>query len=259
MSVPRFIPALLALCLWLSDPGASWGQVIFSENFDDPAAAASRFSVSGSGSYAGGVITLQPQSSAISNPGLFNDSGLSPILYSVMQSFGPGSLVFPQYAGAEFRVRGSTGLAIDGYFITTALTSLDPYIAIDRITTAERALGITRTTLLGGSIFAPPPLRTLGPYELGVTFHNSPNSVLIEVTVNGIPAVAVEDTSPYRLTHGDLVGFDPYATHTGSWDDLTVTLVPEPSTGALWWIGLAAGLAAWAKRRGQAVPNRFGL
>src|SRR2546425_11271106 len=108
MSIWRLILALSPLFLWLASLGAAWGQVNISEKFNAPTAAASRFTVNGGVSYTGGAITLQPQSSALLTPGLLDDSGLFPVSYRVTQSFAAGSLVFPQYASAQVRVRAST-------------------------------------------------------------------------------------------------------------------------------------------------------
>jgi hypothetical protein len=87
------------------------------------------------------------------------------------------------------------------------------------------------------------------PTEL--IFVDTPSAVDITVLIDGIPAVSVQDTSPYRLTQGDSLGFLCGGAHAASWDKLSVTVIPEPAACAL----LLLGFALWLPRR----PSRCQL
>jgi hypothetical protein len=209
------------------------GQVIFSEDFSNPTTAATRFSVSGNVSYAGGVMTQQTNPIATLVPGQFFDSGLKPITYEVTQNFVPGSIAPPQMAAAQIRLRGMGSSSEQGYYITTFRNTLDSVLFIGRLTDAERADGILFTTILGDSFYPYLSLRSLGPHDIGISITNSASAVTISVNIDGIFTLTAIDDSPYRITQGDLLELECMGTHAVSWDNLTVSVVPEPSAGAI--------------------------
>lgn len=227
----KALPILLASTVSL----LAQDTTLFSEDFSNQASAANRFTVNGTASFANGAMRLSPASFGVLNTANLADAGNESTLYSVIQSF--GGTINPS---ADFRVRGSTGTQYDGYYLWTGILSGSPWIALNRRTDAERQMGIMQETLLGGSSFAPPPLATAGPYRLDVLLVNKPQSVAITVSVNGVAAFVTEDTSPYRLTHGDSLGFYNIGSQNAVWDNLTVTAVPEPGACALTLIGLVA-------------------
>jgi hypothetical protein len=224
---------VISLVCWIAGNDPTLGQVLFSEDFSNPTTAATRFSINGNVSYAGGVITALPGSSATLVPGLFFDSGLTPITYRVTQSFAPGSIVHPQAASAQLRLRGTGSSSEQGYYVTTLLNNQNAFIGIGRLTDAERANGIQFTSILGGTDYATPALHTLGPYDINVLITNTATAVTISVYINGVFSLTAVDQSPYRITQGDLLELECRGTHATSWDNLTVSVVPEPSTGAL--------------------------
>src|SRR5215475_1052458 len=134
------------------------GQVLLSEDFNNPATAAARFSVIGTVQYTAGQALLGANSAIILNSAnSIPDTGASPIQYSIQQAFGPGTYVYPNYHEGDFYVRMDQTQS-EFYRIVTFLDTLGAYIGIDRVTTNEP--GVISTTLVGGSIYAPPILST---------------------------------------------------------------------------------------------------
>ena len=208
---------------------SSRGQVLLNQTFDDPEVASQRFTTVGPVQFTGYDVQLPPNSAIFLNTAnAIADDGSSPIRYSIVQSFAPGNIVYPNQHDARFYVRVPGGSVTDGYQILTSLNSLGPYIAVLR----------GDFTFLGGSLFAPPALNTLGPYELAVTVWNTADAVNIDVMVGGVHALTARDTFSNRLTSGESVGFGYYGTHSAFIDNLSVTVVPEPASGALLLFGL---------------------
>lgn len=236
---PRLaLTSLLALLPLLSG-GPVFSQILFFENFDDSASAATRFvAKSGSAVFSAGALTLTPnQTVMLNSANPTGDTGTAPVLYQVTQTFAPGSVLWPQRAQAQFRARAKSSSWNDGYYLLSYYSSGGAMISLNRITDVEIGHGVFATTLIGGTLITPPVIASLGPYDLGLSFANTPTSVDITVLINGTPAVSVHDTSPYRLTSGNSLGFLCEGTHAASWDNLSVAVIPEPHACAFLLFG----------------------
>ena len=221
---PKFILSVItATC-------STFGQVteLFSEGFDNSNSAAARFQYNSGVSFANGLISVPIGNVATLRPGNLMDNGPQQVIYSVTQSVNSPTI-------AEFRVRGSSDSPYDGYFLSAG----NGYIGITRVTDEERAAGVFGTQQ-GGTMYAPPALSTLGPDKLDLALENHADMVRIRILVNGVEAMVFDDTSSYRITQGDTLGFSIDWGDTASWDNVNVTSIPEPSTFALAIIGFGA-------------------
>jgi hypothetical protein len=204
------------------------GTTIFMDDFTTDG----RFTLSGNASLGSAELRLSPFAAAVLKPGNLADSGYPSTTYSVIQNF--GGTTDP---AAELRLRGATGTQLDGYYLRTAFFGNTRLIQLSRQTDAEKQLGIPEVTFFGGPV-APAVFGTTDPIRLDVSFTNNADSVEIIVSINDVAMFGAEDTSPYRITHGDSIRFYSYGSQDVYWRSLSVTAVPEPALCSLFLIGL---------------------
>jgi len=222
-----WVPWLTA-AIFLATAARGPAQVLLSEDFNNAQTAAARFTTSGSVQFSGQSLQLGPNSAVFlnaANP--IADPGTGPVCYAVTESLTSGNIDYPNGHETLFYFRAPGSGSMQGYRIVIALYSTGAYLGINRVDANGS------TTLVGGSLFAPPALYTLGPYELSVTFTDTASAVDIDVAINGVTALSAQDTSPNRFVSATSLGLGYYGTLGATFDTLQVTMVPEPSAGAL--------------------------
>jgi len=231
----------LSAAILLANVVTGRSQVLFSEDFNYAQTAAARFTTSGSVVFSGQAVQLGPNSAVFlnaANP--IADTGADPVRYTVTETLASGNIDYPNGDETLFYFRAPNSGSMQGYRIVTALYSTGAYLGINRVDASGS------TTLVGGSLFAPPALYTLGPYALSVTFTDTASAVDIDVAINGVTALSAQDTSPDRFASATSLGLGYYGTLGATFDNLQVIVVPEPSTVGLF---LAGAVAMLARRR----------
>lgn len=232
--------------------GVANATTLFVEDFNDAATAAARFDQSeynagwdggANCTFGGGVVTMSDYHgrwSAIRTnaANAFDDSAAGAVTYSVVEDFGTfGARVSYLYARL-----GSSGLG-DGYQL------MHYYDGSNYVLSLVRLNGGVATSLWGASSTVS-QAATSDPTTMSITLTNTATSVDYTVTYGSF-SVSGSDTGAGRITSGVGVGVQYTDNGSGdftscSFDDLTVTQVPEPITLVM----LAAGAVAMVRRRG---------
>lgn len=232
--------------------GTATAAIIFSEDFANPATASARFDVTRINGPWGADITFEAgdvtmndyqgratliRTNAANN---FTDAGSAPVTYSVIESLTTNTGA----RNALFYVRlGGTGYG-DGYVLSHYNDGTNTFLNFSRLN------GGASTGLYSSGTQA--VFNNTDPVTMAVTLANNLDGSVTYTLQYGAFSLTETDTSANAITSGSGVGVGFNNNGTADWlsgtfDNLTVSTVPEPA--ALAMLGLGGLVLARRRQR----------
>ena len=211
-------------------------QILFNENFQNPATDSQEFTTSGTVQFQTGGVEVPPGASLYLNSAhSFNDSGSLPVFYSITYNYSLASS-----NSALFSIRMPAGATSGGYEVLSSLYNSWAEFAVGADFSGNGGFyinGVGSPPL--GSL--PPVFYTSGPFTITAVLVNTnvggTPAADISVSMNGKPLLGGTGSGGFYYGSGGSLGFADSGNEPALISNIEVYTIPEPGAATLVLLG----------------------